>query len=238
MKVGLVFGILCALVLHAGVLLFGGILFLGDEEDKVVVQEVELLSAEDVEDEKKPEVEPAPATEEAPQSETEQAPDADEIIRNLELTETVSGPELESLSLSAIEAALSGLTGGGGDFDQSVDFTSGGRIGASGKVGTVAEVLEKAFDVSEIDQEPRLVFQAAPNYPSQMRGKKVEGAVTVVFIVDPAGKVTSPKVETSNNAAFDKPALEAVKNSKFEPAIKAGKRVPWKMRVTVRFQPS
>ena len=100
------------------------------------------------------------------------------------------------------------------------------------------EKLESAFSLAEIDQKPRPVFQAAPVYPSEMRGKKVEGVVSVLFIVDAAGKVTNPRVEKSSHTAFDKPAMEAVKKWKFEPAIKGGQRVACKMRVPIRFQPS
>ena len=68
-----------------------------------------------------------------------------------------------------------------------------------------------------------------------MRGKKMEGVVGVLFVVDATGKVTQQRVEKSNHPAFEKPALEAVRRWKFEPGIKAGQRVPCKMRVTVRF---
>jgi len=71
-----------------------------------------------------------------------------------------------------------------------------------------------------------------------MRGKKVDGSVSVLFVVDAGGKVASPQVEKSSHPAFDKPALEAVKQWKFEPAVKGGQRVGCKMRVTLRFQPS
>jgi protein TonB len=82
------------------------------------------------------------------------------------------------------------------------------------------------------------VFQAAPVYPSAMRGKKVEGLVTVVFVVDPSGKVATPRVEKSTHPVFEKPALDAVKQWKFEPAVKGGQRVACKMRAPIRFQPS
>ena len=98
--------------------------------------------------------------------------------------------------------------------------------------------LDSAFSLAEIDQKPRATFQTAPLYPAEMRGKKVEGVVAVLFVVDAAGKVVNPRVEKSTAAAFEKPALEAVRKWKFEPAIKAGQRVACKMRVPIRFQPS
>ncbi len=71
-----------------------------------------------------------------------------------------------------------------------------------------------------------------------MRGKKVDGVVTLIFVVDASGKVVDPRVESSSNSAFDNPALSAVKKWKFEPGLRAGKRVATKMRVPIRFPAS
>jgi protein TonB len=71
-----------------------------------------------------------------------------------------------------------------------------------------------------------------------MRGKSLEGVVTVIFVVDSSGKVAGPRVEKSSHAEFDRPALDAVKQWKFEPAVKGGQRVACKMRVPIRFPPS
>lgn len=242
MKFGLVLGVVCAVVLHVGVILFGGVFFMHDEVDHGTLTVVKLMSDEEIaeeekEPEKEPEADPA-ATESELETEVEEVPDAEEIIRSIELSAAAAMPELEAASLSAIEAALSGTGAGNSDFAQSLDFSSGGRIGGTGKGGPMAQAMESAFDLAEIDQQPRAIFQAAPTYPSSMRGKKIEGVVTLRFIVDANGKVESPRVEKTTHSAFDKPALDALKNWKFEPAIKSGQRVACPMRVSVRFQPS
>ena len=231
----LALGILLALLAHGAILAFGGIVFFGKDANAGSLQEVELVVDESVtkEDEKK---DPEP-TEKADEMETEaeDVPDVVEVMRNLELSAAPVGPALEAASLSAIEAALNGA-GGGGDFAEALSFSSGGRIGALGMVGGLDETLESAFSLSEIDQKPRAVFQGSPLYPSEMRGKKVEGVVTIVFVVDAAGKVASPRVESASHPAFEKPALAAVKQWKFEPAVKGGERVSCKMRVPIRFR--
>lgn len=237
MKLTLVMGVVFAVVLHAGFILFGGLLFPEPKQAQGTLQQVELLSEADAPvEEKKPE-EPVAEKAEEIEAESEVPPDATEMIRSLELSEAARAPELEAASLSAIEAALSGQGGGGGDFAQSLDFASGGRIGGTGKAGALDGTMEEAFSLAEIDQKPRAIFQDAPLYPSDLRGKKIEGVVTVVFVVDAAGKVTNPRVEKSTHPSFDKPALEAVKKWKFEPAIRGGQRVACKMRVPIRFQP-
>jgi protein TonB len=235
---GRFFGVTCAVVLHVAFILFGGLLVGGAKEAPPTLQEVELLSADDSAAEKdaKNEPDPVASEKEAMEEEIEEVPDADKIIRELE-PPAVSAGRLDDASLSAIADALRGL-GGSGDFGLGTDFTSGGRIGGVGKASALDDQVGNAFDLTEIDQEPRAIFQATPPYPAELRGKKIEGVVSVVFVVDATGKVLDPKVEKSTHPAFNKPALDAVRKWKFEPGIKAGQRVPRRVRVPIRFQPS
>jgi protein TonB len=230
-------GVLAAVALHLGFLLFGGVFFLDSDEDQGTLAQVELLGAEDVAKEQpKPEDEPREPSEELA-AETEQPPDAAEIIQSLE-SQPMDAPALEAASLSAIELALSGQAGGAGDFADALTLASGGRIGGTGKAGALDSAFDRAFSLAEIDQRPRAIVQTAPLYPAQMRGKKVEGVVTLIFVVDANGRVSAPRVETSSHPAFEKPAVEAVKQWRFEPAVKGGKRVGCKMRIPIRFAPS
>jgi len=236
MKFAWILGILCAVLLHAGVLAFGGLIVGGAKPDHGTLQQVELLSPDEPKkDEQKPEVK---QEEKELATETEKAPDATEILRSLEQPLANEAPALDAASLGAIEQALNGGGGGGGDFADSLSFASGGRIGGLGKAGALDSETEGAFSMAEIDQKPRAVFQAAPLYPSELRGKKLVGSVTLLFVVDASGKVVNPRVEKSSDPAFEWPALEAVKQWKFEPAVKGGQRVGCKMRVPIRFQPS
>ncbi len=227
-KIGRSVGIICAVLVHMGIILFGGILFLNRGQDHGTLQQVELLSEMEAEKEK---IQEEPEKEEIVK---EEVPDASEIIKSLE-TPPAPDPELQAASLSDIEAALNGLGGGDGDFASALDFSSGGRIGGVGKAGGTNDPLENAFSLGEIDQKPRPIFQTAPVYPGSM--KSTEGTVSVLFVVDPKGKVINLRVEKSTNPAFEKPALDAVKQWKFEPAVKGGERVACKMRVPIRFKP-
>jgi protein TonB len=147
-------------------------------------------------------------------------------------------PALDAASLSALEAALGGAAGGGGDFGGGASLASGGRIGGTGVAGGGGDEVSEAFSMSEIDQRPRALMQVAAAYPSEMRSRKVEGVVTVIFVVDENGRVVNPKVAKSTHPEFERPALEAVRQWKFEPAIKAGNRVSCRMRVPIRFLPT
>ena len=47
MKLGWSLGMLLAVVLHVGVLCFGGLLFMGKKDDHATIQQVELLKSDD-----------------------------------------------------------------------------------------------------------------------------------------------------------------------------------------------
>jgi protein TonB len=238
MRFGWIIGIAVAIALHAGFLLFGGLIVGTREEAKAKVHQVELVSDDAAVD--KPKDDKKPEDQEKPddmKKEAEDVPDAAEVVRSLELSAAAAAPELEAASLAAIEQALNGA-GGAAGFGDSISFASGGKIGGTGKAGSLEEKVENAFNLSEIDQKPRPTFQGPPAYPAEMRGKKVEGVVTLIFIVDASGKVSSPKVEKASHPAFERPALEAVRAWRFEPGLRGGERVSSKMRQTLRFQKS
>lgn len=225
-----VLGILVALLLHAGFLLFGGLL-LPQATPVATYKEVDLLDPEAPKPEQPPEPEEKP-----PEVETrpEEVPDAALVAKSLEASPMDSAPALDASSLSAISEALSGH-GGGCEFGAAVGFASGGRIGGTGLAGLLGDGAAGAFSLAEIDQKPRPVYQADPTYPADMRGKRIEGVVSVLFVVDGTGKVLEPRVEKSNHQGFEKAAVDAVRRWKFEPAVRGGKRVACKMRVSVRF---
>ena len=235
-RTGVIF-VIAAVVIHGIVILFGGLLFNHDAE-AASKRDVELVAQEmDAERaEQEQQQEPPP---EAIKEQEEQPPDA---AQSQSAAEQVSSgddaPALDAASLSALEAALSGGgSSGGGDFGGGASLASGGRIGGKGGPNADGEEFSGAFSMSEIDQRPRALMQVAAAYPSEMRARKADGVVTVIFVVDETGRVVNPRVEKASHPEFEKPALEAVRQWKFEPAIKGGKRVSCRMRVPFRFQP-
>ena len=229
---------LLALLLFGAVLAFGGLVVPAARKSEGTTQAVELLSDVDTGPEKKEEKsEPEKKEKEEPiDADQEKPPDSAQITQALDAPPTDNSPALEAASLSAIEAALNGQGGGGGEFGDALSFASGGRIGGTGKAGALDDKMEQAFSLGEIDQKPRPVFQGQPLYPSEMRGKKVDGSVTAIFVVTKDGKVQSPKVAKSSHPAFEQPALDALKQWKFDPGVKGGERVACKMRVTITFR--
>ena len=227
--------LLAAAAIHAVLLAFGGLLLFRKLEARVVSESVELLdevSEEKKKDEKKEPEEAKPA--EQPIEETDEPlPDVRELAQ---LESPVAAPALAALSLADLEGTLDGGEGvgsfglGGGS-----GLSSGGRIGGTGTGTSLAEDMGEIASLADLDQRPRAIFQAAPNYPVELRKRNVEGTVQVVFLVDREGKVANPKIERSTNPAFERPALEAVRQWKFEAGTRNGEKVAFKMRVPITF---
>ena len=64
----------------------------------------------------------------------------------------------------------------------------------------------------------------------------LEGDVTLRIEVDTEGKVTRTEIVKSGGAGFDEEALKAVKQARFEPAHKDGKKVPAEFTYIYRFR--
>jgi len=229
-----------ALLIHAAILLFGGLLLFRNGPAKGTEREAELIEVETPDEKKAPEKEkPAPEeetkeaeAEESLQAAQEKAPDMQEVAR---LEGPASAPALAALSLSDLESVLGPDSGGGGSLQEAISLSSGGRIGGTGDPASASEQGPASFALSELDQRPQALQQVLPRYPSDLRRRKVQGTVEVVFLVDTDGRVMEPKVDKTTNEAFNQPALEAVRQWKFEAGTKEGKKVRFKMRVPITF---
>jgi protein TonB len=132
------------------------------------------------------------------------------------------------LELGQLELALNpGMGDGfGGDF----------AINLAGQLGEGdGEEIDRIFSLDELDQRPSVIFQRVPTYPPELRKQRREGTVYVVFLVDTRGRVVSPRVEKSTDPAFERAALEAVKQWRFEPGTRRGEKVQFKMRIPITF---
>lgn len=118
------------------------------------------------------------------------------------------------------------------------------NVGTGGALGPMFNALDAArealggisiFDVADLDKPPQPLAQITPVYPPDLRKKRVEGAVTLVFVVDETGRVEDPRVENSSHPEFEKPALDALRRWKFKPGLKEGNPVKTHMRLPMRF---
>ena len=123
--------------------------------------------------------------------------------------------------------------------DLEVAMGSGGALAGFGDIRalTAADAGQAdAFDVSDLEKKPEPVSQAAPVYPAELRKAKIEGAVTLVCILDETGRVEEPRVENSSRPEFEKPAVEAVRKWRFRPGMKDGQAVRTYIRIPMRFR--
>jgi protein TonB len=208
--------VIAAILVHAGLLCFGGLILF--HEEKPAGQKVDDVA---LVDEAKEKEEEKPKIEEEIEKETEPLPEMP--------PEQAAAPE--PLSLSELEVALN-PGGDGGDGA----FASTFRLGAA-RNASQADIadMDSVFSMADLDQKPRPLFQVTPTYPLSLRQKKVAGSVVVLFVVDKQGKVASVQVENSTDPAFEKPAVDAVKQWKFEPGVRGGQKVNFKMKVPIRF---
>jgi len=125
--------------------------------------------------------------------------------------------------------------------DLEVAMGSGGALAGFGEIRslTAAESMkDEAFDVADLEKRPEPVSQVAPAYPAELRKAKVEGLVTLIFVLDETGRVEDPRVENSSRPEFEKPALEAIRKWRFSPGMKDGQAVRTYIRVPMRFRVS
>lgn len=93
-----------------------------------------------------------------------------------------------------------------------------GDFGLNFNLGTVLNADELVFDIAQVDQAPKVVYQVAPIYPLAARHKAIEGKVVIKFIVHVDGSVSSIKIQSATPAnLFEQSAINAVKKWRFKP---------------------
>ena len=88
------------------------------------------------------------------------------------------------------------------------------------------------------DREPQLIAssQVMPRYPAAALRSGETGTVTVEVDVDSKGVPTNVSIENrSGNRELDRAALSAVRNWRFQPALRDGKPVASAVQVPVAF---
>ena len=84
--------------------------------------------------------------------------------------------------------------------------------------------------------QPRVTFQARPDYPWTMRANGMRGEVLVDFVVDHEGRVRNAHAVRSLNPSFDDSAVDAVEKWRFEPGRAGEKPVSTQMQVPIVFE--
>lgn len=92
--------------------------------------------------------------------------------------------------------------------------------------GCAPTLLRTAYKLSEVDVPPRLIRTIDPVYPVAAKTEKIQGKVTLRFIVTTDGRVVEPSVVRDEpSGVFNDSALKPILGWRFRPAIKDGKPV-------------
>lgn len=83
---------------------------------------------------------------------------------------------------------------------------------------------------------PKVVFAPDPDYSEEARKAKYQGTVILWLIVGPDGHPRDIRVARTLGMGLDQKAVEAVRNWKFEPAMKDGQPVSVQINVEVNFR--
>jgi TonB family protein len=91
------------------------------------------------------------------------------------------------------------------------------------------------MDLQKNGVPPEIVSRPVPEYPINLRAEGIGGKVIIAFVVDTDGTVPEAYIIRSTNPAFERPALDAVKQFKFHPGTLGGEAVSVRMQVPVEF---
>ncbi len=127
-------------------------------------------------------------------------------------------------------------TGSGGG----IGSGHGGGIG-SGEGGGVGPGMGGGygggvFKVGGGVSPPKGLYTPDPEYSEEARKAKYQGTVILWLIVGPDGRPRDIKISRSLGMGLDQKAIEAVRNWKFEPAMKDNKPVAVQINVEVNFR--
>jgi TonB family protein len=107
--------------------------------------------------------------------------------------------------------------------------------GGSGAVACEGLDLLTPVAVGGSVTSPRLIRRVEPAYPPQLRAARLRGRVTLKAVIDASGDVRNVEVLASQNASFSKAAIDAVRQWKYDPAMRAGCTVPVALTVGLEF---
>lgn len=109
----------------------------------------------------------------------------------------------------------------------------------AGKVRVPVEfAMDEPADAQAGERPARIAATMPPAYPAAAKKQGISGNVVLLVEVDAQGKPTHVAIEQSSPAGvFDAAALDAVRQWRFEPALRQGQPVAGRVRVPLGFGP-
>lgn len=212
MRRDLIIGILCSILVHAGLGLGGEInLSFLAKKKKIVKEEAPTIQLMEL-----PKLEPEP-------------PEPTETDSSASENTPIAPPSM--VDVPGVVAL--------GDFVQPVQPPPPPKSGITMTVpkqnvvatGTVGQV----FDLKNLDQQPSLRSRVDPVYPFEMKRQGIGAEVIVEFICTASGEVIEPRIVKTNNHAFDNAVIDCILKWKFRPGKKGGRAVAARMQQPFSF---
>jgi periplasmic protein TonB len=95
------------------------------------------------------------------------------------------------------------------------------------------------YPAKELDIYPRALKRITPVYPQAARDAQVAGSVTLLVLIDEAGRVLATSVmDAAPDGVFEQAAQQALANAAFYPAQKDGRTVRSRILIKVEFEPT
>jgi periplasmic protein TonB len=131
------------------------------------------------------------------------------------------------LDLSQLEMAIN--PGMGSDFAGAFSVAGFDVTGDA-----VSEIM--TFELSELDEMPRLLSGQPPRYPQDLLRQRVQGLVRLRVLLDENGRVQVQSVISSTHSAFERPAIVAAEAFRYTPPTKNGQPARAVFNLPIQFQ--
>ncbi len=203
-----------ALVISAGLFLL--MAYLIQPQKNVEIKANTLANIEFV-DRKESEVEPENTPE--PEPEPEKEPPPPPLQPKIPLSDIdAQEPALDIPALDLLPAEFAGL--------------QGARI----EQGPLTPIVVKPEEI-KLSSEAIAIVAVTPEYPARLRKRKIEGSVTVEFVINKKGKAEQIRVvKATPEKSFDRVVISAVQRSKYKPVIVEGEVIQHIVSQTFNFR--
>ncbi len=177
--------------------------------------------------------EPTPSPELEPEEPGEQDPD-EEFLPDEFLAPGLSEPLPTSLAVEAITQLVKPerLRLPRPDGMQTIGIPTGAQRKRSG-----GQIAGNIFSLAELDRPPSTRYEYMPKYPHELKTSGTKGTAILMMIVDRQGRVIKVDIETATHQQFGRAAQIAGLKWHFEPGLKDGKPVSFRVRVPFHFNP-
>lgn len=143
----------------------------------------------------------------------------------------IEEPEIEEppppMTLAQLEMALNPGSGNAmGDFGFN-DFNA--------DINAADDMM--IFDLKDLDEQPRALWQATPVYPYALQKARVKGWVDLEWVITPENRVIRTRIIKSSHREFEQPAIDAIVKSKWKTGKKGGKYVATRVKQRISFNP-